>query len=147
MGQQAVANSAPATEGCPFCGTAVVHSNTRMGGTAWCERCGARLVYAPGGMLVRAVPRAPQPPPAAQVVVMQPRKSVFIAVVLAIGFGPLGMLYSTVGGAVVMFFLNFFVALVTLGFGLLLTWPLGVLWAAYAASEHNRRVFAVNVLR
>jgi hypothetical protein len=68
-------------------------------------------------------------------------------VLLSILFGPLGMLYSTVGGAVVMFFLNLFVGVVTMGFGLLLTWPICVLWAANAASEHNRRTLAVNVLR
>jgi hypothetical protein len=147
MGQQAVSNPAPAIDGCPFCGTAVMHSNTRMGGTAWCERCGARLVYAPGGVLVRAMPRAPQPQPATQVVVVGSRKSVGIAVALSICFGPLGMLYSTVGGAVVMFFLNLVVAVVTLGFGLLLTWPICVLWAAHAASEHNRQLLALNVVR
>lgn len=117
-----------------------------MGGNAWCERCGARLVYAPGGVLARAVPRAPQPQPPTQVVVVGSRKSVGVAMILSIWLGPLGMLYSTVRGAVVMFFLNLFVAVVTLGIGLVLTWPIGVLWAAYAASEHNRRL-TVNVVR
>lgn len=145
--QQAVSTYAPAADGCPFCGSVVMHPNARMGGTVWCERCGARLVYGPGGVLARAVPRAPQPQPSTQVIVIGSRKSVGTAVLLAIFFGPLGMLYSTVGGAVVMFFVNLFVGLATMGFGLLLTWPVCVLWAASAASEHNRRALTVNVVR
>jgi hypothetical protein len=67
-------------------------------------------------------------------------KSVVGAVILALLFGPLGMLYSTALGAVVMFFVNLVVAVVTLGIGLLLTVPLGAIWAGIAASASNGRI-------
>lgn len=130
--------------GCPLCGTQVTHPNARTGGIVWCERCGGQLVYGTDGALVRALPRvqAPvaPPPPATRVVVVGSHRSVGVAMLLAFFFGPLGMLYSTVGGAFVMFFATFFVALITMGFGLIIMWPLSVLWAGYAASEHNRRL-------
>lgn len=76
-------------------------------------------------------------------VVMTEQKNVGIAVVLAFLFGPLGMLYSTVTGAVVMFFCNLAALFLTLGVGLLITWPLGVVWAGVAASNHNTRTQAM----
>jgi hypothetical protein len=140
-----------AAPGCPLCGTSVTHPNARTGGIVWCERCGAQLVYGTDGALVRALPRSqePVPPPRAlaPVVVVSNPKSVGVAILLAFCFGPLGMLYSTVGGAVVMFFVSFFVGIVTLGMGLFITWPACVIWAAYAASEHNRRLpYGVQVM-
>jgi hypothetical protein len=52
------------------------------------------------------------------------------------------MLYSTVGGAVTMFLINLFMAVVTSGMGFILTWPICIIWGAVAASEHNQRLFA-----
>ena len=128
---------------CPMCSAPVTHPAARTGGRVWCERCGGQLVYGTDGALVRAVPRGnahvPAPPAAVPVVVVSERKSVGLAVLLTLLFGPLGMAYSTVGGAFIMFFITLFVAGVTMGVGLILTWPICVLWAAHAASEHNRR--------
>ncbi len=67
-------------------------------------------------------------------------KSVGGAVALAFFFGPLGMLYATVLGAFVMFFVNLFVLFGTAGVGLLLTVPLGMVWAGSAASSHNKNL-------
>lgn len=67
-----------------------------------------------------------------------PPKSVGTAVVLAILFGPLGMLYSTILGAVVMFFINLILVFLTAGLGLFLSFPAGAVWAAVAAQNHNR---------
>lgn len=66
------------------------------------------------------------------------RKSVGGAVALAFFFGPLGMLYATVPGAFVMFFINVLVIIGTAGGGLLLTIPIGMIWAGSAASSHNK---------
>ncbi len=85
------------------------------------------------------------PPPA--VVVVASHKSVALAAVLARFFGPLGMLCSTVLGAVVMFFVSVVVAAVTFGFGLLLVWPACVVRAAVAANNHNDRLAAIGVQR
>lgn len=71
-------------------------------------------------------------------------KSVAGAVVLALLFGPLGMLYATVVGALVMFFVNIFVAFFTLGLGLIFTIPLGAVWAGVAASNQNKRLGAMS---
>lgn len=63
------------------------------------------------------------------------RKSVLVAFLLAFLFGPLGMVYSTVFGAIVMFVLSLVVLPMTFGLGLLFTWPIGCIWAALAASR------------
>lgn len=80
-------------------------------------------------------------PPPLQMVMLAPQKSVGVAVLLSILFGPLGMLYSTVLGGIIMLVVSLLVAVVTLGFGLVVTWPICVVWAAIAANSHNRRVF------
>lgn len=87
----------------------------------------------------------PQYPP--HVVVVQGHKNAFLAALLGFFFGPLGMLYATVTGAVVMFVVNLLVAVVTFGFGLALSWPVCALWAAIAASNHNSKLAAIGVRR
>jgi len=77
-----------------------------------------------------------------QVVVIQSTKNVGIAVILAFLFGPLGMFYSTVNGALIMLVVSFVAVFVTLGVGLLLTWPICVIWAGMAAREHNKKLLA-----
>ena len=62
------------------------------------------------------------------VVVTKSPKSVGIAIALSLFFGPLGMFYSTVLGAIVMIIVNLIVGLLTFGFGLILTIPIGVIW-------------------
>ena len=80
------------------------------------------------------IPQAAAPPrPAAET------KSVALAALLGFLFGPMGMLYSTVLGAAVMFLVCAFVGFVTLGFGLILTWPVCAIWAAIAANATNTR--------
>jgi hypothetical protein len=85
-----------------------------------------------------------QPTPVAvqQTTVIQvgSQKSVAGAVLLALFFGPLGMIYATIPGALIMFVINIFVAVVTLGLGLLLTLPICAIWAGIAASNHNKQL-------
>lgn len=69
-------------------------------------------------------------------------KSPGTAILLTILFGPLGMLYSTIPGAIVMFVLSLVVGIPTLGLGLLVIWPICVIWAAIAASSYNKRILA-----
>ena len=76
------------------------------------------------------------PPP----MVVGQEKSVAAAIVLSIFFGPLGMLYSTVSGGLIMFFVGGFVTVITFGLAGLLVWPGSVLWAALAANTHNVRI-------
>ena len=140
--QPAAAPMAVALPECPLCGYPVTHPSTRIGGHAWCERCGGKLIYGTDGALVRALPRMEAQQPVAQpVVIVDTRKSVGAAAVLALFFGPLGMLYATPGGAVIMFFIMMFVGMITGGAGVPFAWIWGVVWAAHAASEHNRRLY------
>lgn len=130
---------------CPMCAAPVVHPNARTGGKVWCARCGGELIFGTDGALVRALPRGQQPydavpRKAVPVVVVGERKSVGLAALLAFLFGPLGMAYVTVGGAIAMCFITLFLMVVTLGLGLFVTWPISVLWAVHAANEHNRRL-------
>ena len=73
-------------------------------------------------------------------IVVTPTKSVGIALLLSLLFGPLGMLYSTVIGALVMFVANVLAFVLTAGLGLLLTWPIGAAWAAVAANRSNQKL-------
>ncbi len=75
-----------------------------------------------------------------QVVVVASPKSAGIAILLTILFGPLGMLYSTILGAIIMIIISFVVALLTAGIGLVVTWPICIIWGALAASSHNRAI-------
>jgi uncharacterized paraquat-inducible protein A len=138
---------------CPLCGAEVTHPHARTGGAAWCERCGGQLIFGTDGALVRAVPRSSvplvhQPQHVQQVVYVGNQKSVGTAIALAFFFGPLGMLYSTTSGAFIMFVVTMFAMLATMGVGIFVTMPICVLWAAHAASEHNRRqaTYHANVL-
>lgn len=62
----------------------------------------------------------------------RPRQSVWVAFILTFFFGPLGMFYSTVPGAVTMLAVSFFFAIFTLGFSLLITWPICIIWGMAA---------------
>ena len=71
------------------------------------------------------------------IIVVSHAKSLVLAIILALFFGPLGLLYSTVKGGVIMFFVNIVVGVLTIGVGLFITWPIGVIWAAMATNAHN----------
>jgi hypothetical protein len=73
-----------------------------------------------------------------QTIIVKAEKSMGITILLTILFGPLGMLYSTVTGAIVMIIVNVIVALITFGFGLLITWPICIIWAAIATNNYNK---------
>ena len=72
--------------------------------------------------------------------VVLPMKSVGISLILTFLFGPLGMLYSTVSGGLIMMALNVLVGCLTFGWGLLLTWPICIVWGALAASVYNNKI-------
>ena len=88
--------------------------------------------------LVQPITTSQQP----QRIVVVSTKSVGLAIFLGVVFGPIGLLYSTVMGAIVMFIVNIGVGLVTLGFGLFLTWPLCGIWAAIATKSYNNKLLA-----
>lgn len=75
-----------------------------------------------------------------QHVVVTTTKSMGISIILTVLFGPLGMLYSTIWGGVIMFVISAIVGLLTLGLGLIITWPICIVWAAVATSSYNKKL-------
>jgi hypothetical protein len=75
-----------------------------------------------------------------KVVVVSAPKSVGVAIILTVLFGPLGMFYSTIVGAITMMIISAIVALLTVGLGLIFTWPVCIIWGALAAKAHNTRL-------
>ncbi|SFS03786.1 hypothetical protein SAMN05421771_0812 [Granulicella pectinivorans] len=69
---------------------------------------------------------------------MGKRKSVVLSLVLTFFFGPFGMLYSTVPGALVMMVLYVAIGIPTLGWGLAVLHPIAMIWGAIAADRANR---------
>ena len=124
---------------------------------AFCSRCGlsnpdhSNFCNACGAPVGRILPPArtawntPPPltrmavgPAAPAYVVVRARKSVGVAILLAMFFGPLGMLYSTIPGALFMLVASFLLGTMTAGASVVVTWPICVLWAAMAADAQNR---------
>jgi len=48
-------------------------------------------------------------------------------------------------GAFVMFVVNILVGIVTMGFGLFLTWPICGVWAALAVMSHNKKLLGASM--
>jgi hypothetical protein len=120
---------------------------------AFCSQCGmqnpdaANFCNSCGATIAQVLPPAPAawnaPPPQAvpvipAYIVVRPPKSVGAAIILAIFFGPLGMLYSTIPGALAMMFISFVLIFLTAGFSVLITWPICIIWSALAAESYNR---------
>ena len=78
------------------------------------------------------------------VIVVAAPKSVGLAIVLALIFGPLGLLYSSVLGAIVMFVLYIPVIIFTAGIGLILAQPICAVWAAIAANSSNNKLLGAS---
>ncbi len=72
-------------------------------------------------------------------VVVINQKSVMLALILTLFFGPFGMMYSTILGGLVMLVFTSLVGVFTGGVGLFFMWPLQLLWAGMAASNYNKR--------
>jgi hypothetical protein len=66
-------------------------------------------------------------------------KDVRTAVLLALFLGPLGLMYTTVGGGLFALFLMIVLGLFTVGVGAIPVWMLCVLWA-YLAASHSRQL-------
>jgi hypothetical protein len=65
-------------------------------------------------------------------------KSVAVALVLTFLFGPLGLFYVSVGGAVSLIVLAAAGVVPTLGYVLIFVWPASMMWAAIAASAQHK---------
>jgi hypothetical protein len=61
---------------------------------------------------------------------------------LTLIFGPLGMLYSSILGAVIMFVISAVIGFLTLGLGLIVVWPICLAWTYAAIKKHNKSLIA-----
>ena len=69
------------------------------------------------------------------------KKSIVLAVILGTFFGPLGLIYSTVTGAVVLIPLAIILGVLTpFALGALLVLPVSFVWAIVGTVRHNRFV-------
>ncbi|ASQ90011.1 hypothetical protein CHL67_02895 [Prosthecochloris sp. GSB1] len=80
--------------------------------------------------------------PSMNAVVVVPTKSMGAGILLSFLFGPLGMLYATIPGALIMMAVSFIVGFMTMGFGALLLWPVCMIWTALAVKSHNEKLLA-----
>jgi hypothetical protein len=71
------------------------------------------------------------------VIVVGKAKSVGTAFILAFFFGPLGLLYASVTGGIVMFILTIPICIFTAFIGIFFIYPICVIWAIIAANHAN----------
>ena len=76
-----------------------------------------------------------------QRIIVTSTKSVGISLILTFLFGSIGMLYSTIWGAVIMSVVSIITAVITLGMGLFLVWPICMIWGAFATASYNKELF------
>ena len=80
-----------------------------------------------------------QQKPQQTIIVVNKQKSAAIAIVLAIFFGPLGLLYSSVLGGIIMMVLGLIIGLITFGIGLIVVWIASIIWAVVAVNIANKK--------
>lgn len=73
------------------------------------------------------------------IVVVTKQKSLAAAILLTIFFGPLGLLYSSVMGGIAMIVLGLLIGIFTLGVGLVIVWPICIVWAVVAVNMANKK--------
>ena len=76
-------------------------------------------------------------PTSSKVVIMANQKSVLAAFLLTFFFGPLGLLYASIMGGIIMIVISAIVAFFTLGFGLIITFPICIIWSIVAVNSFN----------
>lgn len=75
-----------------------------------------------------------------QIIVTRSTKSVGIGLLLTFIFGPIGMLYGTIGGGFIMMVVNLVIGIPTFGLGLLFTWPIQLIWVALSIRSYNKKL-------
>ena len=72
-----------------------------------------------------------------QVLIARPQKSQVTGTVLTLMFGPLGLLYASPVGSLVLIIVGVVLGFLTFGVGALLVWPVAILWSILAISMSN----------
>lgn len=74
------------------------------------------------------------------VIVTRSPKSMGVSLLLTFLFGPFGMFYSTITGAIIMIIIDLIVGIFTMGIGLIITWPIKMIWAGIATKSYNNKL-------
>lgn len=82
-----------------------------------------------------------QPNTAQPVNIILPRqtKSIWAAFFLTLLFGPIGLLYASIAGGIILSIVAILLGLISFGVGALIAWPLSIIWAVTAAILSKRR--------
>lgn len=72
-------------------------------------------------------------PNTTKVVIAKPPKSVVAAFFLTFLFGPLGLLYATIGGGIFLIICAIILVPLTGGLAALVLWPVSMIWGVVAA--------------
>ena len=75
-----------------------------------------------------------------QVIVTRPTKSTGIGLLLTFLFGPIGMLYATILGGLLMMVVDLVIGIATFGIGLIFTWPIQLIWVALSIRSYNKKL-------
>lgn len=76
---------------------------------------------------------------------LEPPYQMWLAILLTFLFGPLGVFYVSVLGGVVMTILTILFSIMTLGFGLPISWIASICVAAYIANNKNNQAIAIRL--
>ena len=77
--------------------------------------------------------------PIQQTIVVGSKKSMGIALILTILFGPLGLLYASVGGGLFLLAFAIVGGFFTVGMLAIVAWVWSIIWAMFAVSSHNKK--------
>jgi positive regulator of sigma E activity len=77
-----------------------------------------------------------------KVVVTIAAKNRGISLILTLLFGSFGLLYTTISGFFIMLAIEVFVAIFTLGFGLIITHIICAVWGVMAVDKYNKELLS-----
>ncbi|MFT5969598.1 MAG: hypothetical protein ACI8ZO_000087 [Flavobacteriales bacterium] len=81
-------------------------------------------------MTTRTYPQEPNP-------YLKPLKSLKTGLILCLLFGPFGLLYASIKGALIMILTAILLGFFNLGIGLIITWIVCIIWARIAINDAN----------
>ena len=74
------------------------------------------------------------------VIIVQKQKSVGTAFLLAFLFGPLGLLYASIAGGLIMFVVSLILFFLLPIVGAILCWIVCIIWAVVASQNANKNI-------
>ena len=76
------------------------------------------------------------------IVIAKPAKSIWAAFFLTFLFGPLGLLYATVAGGILLTLCAVILVPLTAGIAAFVIWPISIVWGVVAAVIYKSRAAA-----